>query len=85
MTSWRSYCSTYGKPADYVAMPDYTTNGNLGIAFGNFKRGYIIADRIGTRVLRDPFSSKPNVLFYVTKRLGGAVLNSEAIKFLKFA
>jgi HK97 family phage major capsid protein len=51
-------------------MPDYTTSGNLGIAFGNFKRGYIIVDRIGTRVLRDPFSNKPAVMFYVTKRLG---------------
>ena len=56
----------------------------LAIAFGNFKRGYLIVDRVGTRVIRDPFSNKPYVGFYTTKRLGGAVTNSEAIKFLKF-
>lgn len=66
-------------------MPDYTSSGNLGIAFGNFKRGYIVVDRIGTRVLRDPFSSKPAVMFYITKRVGGGILNSECIKFLKFS
>jgi len=55
------------------------------VAFGNFKRGYLIADRIGSRVLRDPFSNKPYVGFYITKRVGGALLNSEAIKVLKFA
>jgi HK97 family phage major capsid protein len=64
-------------------MPGVGAN-SLSIAFGNFKRGYLICDRIGTRVLRDPFSSKPNVLFYITKRLGGSVLNSECIKLLKF-
>ena len=65
-------------------MPDYTTTNALAIAFGNFKRGYLIVDRVGTRVIRDPFSNKPYVGFYTTKRLGGAVTNSEAIKFLKF-
>lgn len=55
------------------------------IAFGNFMRGYLIADRMGVRVLRDPFTSKPNVLFYTTKRVGGAVVNFEAIKLLKVA
>jgi hypothetical protein len=56
---------------------DYTTASALAVAFGNFKRGYIIVDRVGTRVIRDPFSNKPYVGFYTTKRLGGAVLNSE--------
>ena len=65
-------------------MPGVAAN-SLSIAFGNFNRGYLIVDRIGTRVLRDPFSSKPNVCFYVTKRLGGCVLNSECIKLLKFS
>lgn len=55
------------------------------IAFGNFQRGYMIVDRMGVRVLRDPFTSKPNVLFYTTKRVGGAVVNFEAIKLLKVA
>ena len=58
---------------------------SLSIAFGNFKRGYLIVDRIGTRVIRDPFSNKPYIGFYTTKRVGGAVVNSEAIKLLKFA
>lgn len=65
-------------------MPAKAANA-LGIAFGNFKRGYLIVDRIGTRVLRDPFSAKPYVGFYVTKRVGGALINSEAIKVVKFA
>ena len=65
-------------------MPDKAAN-SLSIAFGNFQRGYIITDRTGTRVLRDPFSNKPFVHFYTTKRVGGGVVNSEAIKLLKFS
>lgn len=53
------------------------------VAFGNFQRGYLITDRQGVRVLRDPYTSKPNVLFYTTKRVGGGVVNFEAIKLLK--
>jgi HK97 family phage major capsid protein len=58
---------------------------SLSIAFGNFKAGYVIADRGETGVLRDPYSNKPFVHFYSTKRVGGAVVNSEAIKLMKFA
>jgi HK97 family phage major capsid protein len=54
------------------------------IAFGDFQRGYLVVDRIGIRVLRDPFSSKPYVLFYTTKRVGGGVQDFGAIKLLKF-
>jgi len=53
------------------------------IAFGDFQRGYLVVDRIGIRVLRDPFSSKPYVLFYTTKRVGGGVQDFGAIKLLK--
>lgn len=53
------------------------------MAFGNFQRGYLIVDRIGTRVLRDPYTNKPFVHFYTTKRVGGGVQNFEAIKLLK--
>lgn len=53
------------------------------IAFGNFRAGYTIADRVGVRVLRDPYSNKPYVQFYTTKRVGGVVVDSEAIKLLK--
>jgi HK97 family phage major capsid protein len=65
-------------------MPDVATD-TLSIAFGNFNAGYVIADRMGTRILRDPYSNKPYVNFYATKRTGGAVTNSEAIKLLKFS
>lgn len=57
----------------------------LAIAFGNFRRAYTIVDRMGIRMLRDPYSNKPYVGFYTTKRVGGAVVNSEAIKVAKFA
>jgi HK97 family phage major capsid protein len=55
----------------------------LSVAFGNFRAGYQIVDRIGIRVIRDIYTAKPNVLFYTTKRVGGAVKNFEAIKLLK--
>lgn len=57
---------------------------SLSLAFGNFKLAYLIVDRIGTRVVRDPFSNKPYIGFYTTKRVGGALVNSEAVKALKF-
>ena len=53
------------------------------VAFGDFRQGYLIVDRVGVRVLRDPFSAKPYVLFYTTKRVGGGVQNFEAIKLLR--
>ncbi len=55
------------------------------VLFGNFKEAYQIVDRTGTRILRDPYSSKPYVEFYTTRRLGGAALNFEALKVLNFA
>ncbi len=65
-------------------MPDIAAN-SLPIAFGNFKAGYLIAERSETNILRDPYSNKPYVNFYATKRIGGAVSNSEAIKLMKIA
>jgi HK97 family phage major capsid protein len=65
-------------------MPDIANNA-FAIAFGDFRRGYLIVDRLGVRILRDPYSAKPYVLFYTTKRVGGGVQNFEAIKLLKFA
>lgn len=64
-------------------MPDIGT-GNAAIGFGDFRRGYLIADRQGARVLRDPYSAKPYVLFYTTKRVGGGVQNFDAIKVMVF-
>lgn len=55
------------------------------IAFGDFRRGYLIVDRIGVRLLRDPYTAKPYVLFYVTKRVGGGIQDFDAIKLLSFS
>ena len=66
------------------AMPDIGP-GSLAVAFGDFRRGYLVVDRTGLRVLRDPYSAKPYVLFYTTKRVGGGVQDFAAIKLLKFA
>jgi HK97 family phage major capsid protein len=63
-------------------MPDVGA-GAFPIAFGNFKAGYLIAERSATSILRDPFTNKPFVHFYATKRVGGQVLDSAAIKLLK--
>ena len=77
--------SLLGYPvAEAEDMPDIAA-GSFSIAFGDFKRGYLIVDRVGVRVLRDPYSAKPYVLFYTTKRVGGGVQNYEALKLLKFA
>jgi HK97 family phage major capsid protein len=64
-------------------MPNIGAN-SLSVAFGDFRRGYLIVDRQGVNVLRDPYSSKPYVLFYTTKRVGGGVADFDAIKLLKF-
>lgn len=64
-------------------MPDIATDA-MAIAFGDFGSGYTIAERPDLRVLRDPFSAKPHVLFYATKRVGGDVSDFAAIKLLKF-
>jgi HK97 family phage major capsid protein len=64
-------------------MPDIDEDATP-IAFGDFARGYLVVDRAGVRVLRDPYSAKPYVLFYTTKRVGGGVQDFDAIKLLKF-
>lgn len=65
-------------------MPDIAADATA-IAFGDFRRGYLIVDRLGVNVIRDPYSAKPYVLFYTTKRVGGGVLDFDAIKLLKFS
>ena len=65
-------------------MPDIGANA-YAIAFGDFHAGYTVVERPDLRILRDPFSAKPNVLFYATKRVGGDVTDFNAIKLLKFA
>jgi HK97 family phage major capsid protein len=58
---------------------------SLSLAFGDFAEAYQIVDRLGVRTLRDPYTAKPYVVFYTTKRTGGGAINSEAVKFLKFS
>lgn len=65
-------------------MADVATTA-VAVMFGNFKRGYLIVDRMGTRTLRDPYTNKPYVHFYTTKRVGGMLMDSNAIKLLKQA
>lgn len=65
-------------------MPDVAADA-MAIAFGDFARGYLVVDRADVRILRDPFTAKPFVMFYVTKRVGGGVQDFDAIKLLKFA
>ena len=60
-------------------------NPGPGYSGNRHNAGYLVVDRIGIRVLRDPYSAKPYVLFYTTKRVGGGVQNFEAIKLMKFA
>jgi HK97 family phage major capsid protein len=65
-------------------MPALATD-SLSLAFGDFKEAYQIVDRMGIRTLRDPYTAKPYVVFYTTKRTGGGAVNFEAVKFLKFS
>jgi len=65
-------------------MPTKATD-SLSLAFGDFKQAYLIIDRLGIRTLRDPFTAKPYVVFYSTKRTGGGAQNTEAVKFLKLS
>ncbi|SEB91673.1 phage major capsid protein, HK97 family [Nitratireductor aquibiodomus] len=64
-------------------MPDIGAD-TTPIAFGDFRRFYLVVDRAGVRVLRDPYSAKPYVLFYTTKRVGGGIQDFDAVKLLKF-
>jgi HK97 family phage major capsid protein len=72
-----------GKPVFFSEDMPAVAAGTLPIAFGNFTAGYVIADKIGVRFLRDPYSSKPNVIFYAYRRVGGGVADTDAIKLLK--
>jgi HK97 family phage major capsid protein len=73
-----------GYPVHIVEdMPDIAAD-SMSIAFGDFSKGYTVVERPDIRILRDPFSAKPHVLFYATKRVGGDVSDFAAIKLLKF-
>jgi HK97 family phage major capsid protein len=70
--------------ASFEDMPSPAT-GTLSIAVGDMREAYQIVDRIGIRTLRDPYSNKPYVEFYTTKRVGGDVVNFEALKLIDFS
>jgi len=72
---------------DVVLTPDMPElkGGNCAIALGDFKQGYQIVDRSGVTTLRDPFTQKPYIKFYTTKRVGGDILDANAIKILRCA
>lgn len=72
-----------GRPVEIDEGMPAPTAGNLPIAFGDFNAGYLINDRMGVRVLRDPFTNKPYVNYYATKRVGGGLLDPNAIRLLK--
>ncbi|RZS80648.1 phage major capsid protein [Pigmentiphaga kullae] len=73
-----------GYPARIDQFMPALGNGSLSLAFGDFREAYIIVDRIGVRTLRDPYTAKPYVRFYSTKRTGGGAVNFEAVKFVRF-
>ena len=74
-----------GSPVVEVpGMPNMTT-GLVSILFGDMAATYLVVDRVGIRVLRDPFTNKPFVHFYTTKRVGGGVQNPEFMRFIKQA
>ncbi len=74
-----------GYPARVDQYMPALASGSLSLAFGDFRQAYAIVDRMGIRTLRDPYTAKPYVVFYSTKRTGGGALNFEAVKFLKFS
>lgn len=83
---------TAGQPATFMGygiteaedMPAVAAN-SFPLAFGDFREGYLICDRVGTRITRDEITTPGFVKFYVRKRVGGTIRNSQAIKLLKIA
>lgn len=75
----------FGRPVEFDEGMPAATAGLTPIAFGDFKAGYLINDRMGSRILRDPYTNKPYVQFYATKRVGGGVADPNAIRLLKMA
>jgi len=75
--------TVFGKPiVDVPDMPNIAAD-SLSIAYGDFRRGYMVYDRMGIRILRDPYTNKPYIGLYTTKRSGGEIWNHQAFKLLK--
>jgi HK97 family phage major capsid protein len=74
-----------GHPVTEVAAMPNVAAGARPIVFGDFQRGYLSVDRTGVRVLRDPFTNKPYVHVYTTKRVGGGLLNPDVLKAMNIS
>jgi len=72
-----------GNPVYFSDAMAAAGSNSLSILYGNMAAAYTIVDRIGVRILRDPFTAKPYVVFYTTKRVGGDVVNFDAAKIMK--
>jgi len=83
MDGWQQ--SLLGKPLHWASDLAESGAGNLGVLYGDFAQAYLIIDRVGIAVLRDPYSAKPYVEFYTRKRVGGGMRNFQAMKIGKFA
>jgi HK97 family phage major capsid protein len=77
--------SLFGYPVIEIPALAAIAANALPVAFGDFQRAYRIIDRVGIRVLRDPYTAKPYVLFYTTKRVGGQIENTEALRYHRVA
>ena len=85
MVSSRGLGDVYKRQIEIMADIAALATNSLSCFLGDFRSGYQIVDRMGIRVLRDPFTDKPYVKFYSTRRTGGAVLDFDAIKAIKFS
>jgi HK97 family phage major capsid protein len=74
-----------GAPVQMASDMPAAASNSLSVAVGDFRQAYVVVDRVGIRILRDPFTAKPFVYFYTTKRVGGDVVNYEALKLMKLA
>ena len=72
-----------GFPIVFCEDMDELGAGTYPLAFGDMKSAYTVVDRMGDRILRDPYTSKPWVQFYTTRRVGGDVVNFDALKLIK--
>jgi HK97 family phage major capsid protein len=77
--------SLLGRPVEFDENMPAVGAGTFPIAFGDWLRGYLIVDKAGIKTLHDPYTSKPNVLFYAYRRIGGDVANYDAIKLMKIS
>lgn len=74
-----------GRPVEFDENMPAIAGNAFPILFGDFRRGYLIVEKTGLKMLRDPYTSKPNVVFYAYRRVGGGIADCDAIKALKIS